>query len=380
MLLWMLFALMTAAVLAAVLSPLMRPAPASPALPGESGSLAVYRDQLSEIELELSRGLIDPAEAEAARLEVSRRLLATADASAGTPAGASDRSGRIVRSSAHALALAVPILALAVYLVYGTPGMPGMPHTEVMEAVARQQKIATDQVSALIAKVEARLREAPRDGKGWDVIAPVYFRVGRFQDAANAYQQALELLGESPQRLNGLADASVFASDGIVTEVARKAYARVLELDPKRIEARFWLALAKEQDGDLAAARSAYDELLAEAPADAPWRSTVEERMHSIATRLDGKGPTQEQVDAAQNADPAQRQQMIEGMVANLADRLKQNAKDLAGWLRLVRAYSVLNRPEEARTALADARKAFAGDEKALGELTQLATTLGLGS
>jgi cytochrome c-type biogenesis protein CcmH len=279
------------------------------------------------------------------------------------------------------------VLALALYLGYGAPDQPGMPHADVMQAMARQQKASTAQIDALVEKVEARLREAPQDGKGWDVIAPVYFKIGRFRDAANAFQQAMRLLGESVTRLNGFADATVFAADGIVTEDARKAYARVVELDPKRIEARFWLALAKEQDGNLADARSDFQKLLAEAPADAPWRSAVEDRVAGISQKLDGKvaarpekGPSQEQMDAAKDMDPVERQRMIEGMVAGLAEKLKANGNDVAGWLRLVRAYSVLNKPEAARAALADARKALAGDDKALAQLSQLAASLGLGS
>lgn len=382
MLLWVLFAVMTAGALLAILRPLMRAGPDG-ALDADAGAVAVYRDQLAEIEADRARGVIDVAEAEAARIEVSRRLLALADAQgdAGKSGGAKSATvPAALQRVAFATAGAVPLLALGLYLLYGAPGRPGMPHSEVVEGMARQQQLASAQVQTLISQVEARLREAPQDGKGWDVIAPVYFKVGRFGDAANAFQQAMRLLGENVTRLNGFADASVFAADGIVNEDARKAYERVLALDPKRFEPRFWLALAKEQDGNLPGARADYQKLLAEAPADAPWRSTVEERVALVTQRLEGKGPSPEQMEAAKDMDPADRQRMIEGMVAGLAERLKTNDKDLAGWLRLVRAYSVLNRPESARAALADARKALAGDDKALAQLTQLALSLGLGS
>lgn len=382
MLLWLLFAVMTAGALLAVLRPLMRADPAG-ATDADAGAVAVYRDQLTEIDTDLARGVIDASEAEAARIEISRRLLGLADAQ-----GAVGKRGGArlspppagLQRVALVVAGAVPLLALGLYLLYGAPGRPGMPHSEVVEGMARQQQLASAQVQTLISQVETRLREAPQDGKGWDVIAPVYFKVGRFGDAANAFQQAMRLLGENVTRLNGFADATVFAADGIVGEEARKAYERVLVLDAKRFEPRFWLALAKEQDGNLPAARADYQKLLAEAPADAPWRSTVEERVALVTQRLEGKGPTPEQMDAAKDMSPADRQRMVEGMVAGLAERLKTNGNDLAGWLRLVRAYSVLNKPEAARAALADARKALAGDDKALAQLTQLALSLGLGS
>ena len=385
MLLWLLFALMTAGALLAILRPLLR-AETAPSDATDTGAMAVYRDQLAEIEADLARGVIDAAEAEAARIEISRRLLSAAEG----PAPAAVASVRKAKAGAGpspvlqrltlGVAGVVPLLALAIYLAYGAPTMPGMPHNEVVANVARQQQLANAQVQTLITQVETRLRESPQDGKGWDVIAPVYFKVGRFGDAANAFQQAMRLLGENVTRLNGFADATVFGADGIVNEEARKAYERVLVLDPKRFEPRFWLALAKEQDGNLAAARADYQKLLAEAPADAPWRSTVEERVALVSQRLDGKGPTPEQMDAAKDMNPAERQRMIEGMVEGLAERLKSNAKDLAGWLRLVRAYAVLNKPEAAKAALADARKALAGDDNALAQLSQLAASLGLGS
>lgn len=380
MLLWLFFALLTAATLVAVLRPLARSAgTGDTAAAGDPGTVAVYRDQLEEIERERARGILDSAETEAARIEIARRLLAAAEAPAapatGTPAG-------LARKLAVPIGAFAPVLALAFYLVYGAPGMPAQPF-----AARTQEALQNAQVAQLVAKVETRLRDAPEDGKGWEVIAPVYFKLGRFRDAQNAYLQAGRLLGESVPRLGGFAEASIFAADGIVTEEARRAYARILELEPGRIEARFWLALAREQDGDLAGAKAEYEALVAAAPAEAPWRASVQERARALALRLanpparpDAPGPSQDDVAAAERMSSADRQRMIEGMVEGLARRLKTDGRDLQGWLRLVRAYGVLQRTDEARAALAEARKVFAGDESAIKELAQLAASMGLGS
>ncbi|MDX2204589.1 MAG: c-type cytochrome biogenesis protein CcmI [Hyphomicrobiaceae bacterium] len=378
MLLWLLFSVLTAATLALILRPLMLPSATAPGAAQGDGALAVYRDQLAEIDAEARRGLMAPAEAEAARIEISRRLLAAADASA--PAAAASPLSDLGRRLGLGIAGLTPLMALGLYLAFGSPGLPGQPHAERMQEALARDKLHMGQVSDLVAKVEARLKEAPDDGRGWEVIAPVYFKLGRYRDAANAFQRAVVLLGESPQRLAGLAEASVFAADGIVTEEARKAYERVLVLEPKRIEARFWLALAKEQDGDLKGAKADFEALVAAAPAEAPWRGAVEERVRALGLRLEGKGPSAEDIAASAGLDPAQRRQMIEGMVEGLAQRLKTDGRDLAGWVRLVRAYSVLERAGEARAALDEARKALAGDEAAQRMLTQLATSLGLGS
>ncbi len=390
MLLWIAFALLTAAVLAWVLAPLARPAPAGDArASAEAGARAVYRDQLAEIEAEREAGLIRAAEAEAARIEISRRLLASAaqpeDATPDIPApGRATQHGRI----AMATAAAVPLLTLALYLAYGSPGMPGTLASQ--GAAAREQA----QIARMMAQVEARLREAPDDSKGWEVIAPVYLKLGRYADAATAYANAVRLQGESVKLLAGLAEASILAKDGIVTEEARTAYERVLVLEPGRVEPRFWLAMGKEQDGRLAEALADYTAMLNKAPPDAAYREALEARMKEVSARIAAgggqergrkaaevsAGPTASDMEAAAKLSPEQRQQMIVGMVEGLAQRLKRDGKDLAGWQRLLRAYAVLGRHDDARAALAEARRNFDGDQRALSDLSGLAATLGLGS
>jgi cytochrome c-type biogenesis protein CcmH len=373
--LWLAFAVLTAGVLAAVLAPLGRRAPADAA--AAAGALAVYRDQLAELDRDAARGLIDPAEAAAARLEISRRLLA-ADAGEPTPAGAGPAPRRQV---ALALAILTPLLTLGLYLAQGSPMQPSSPLSSRREAA-----LVDAQLGDLVAKVEARLRAHPEDGDGWDVIAPVYFKLGRMREAADAWARAVDLKGETVRRLAGLAEATVLAADGIVTEDARRAYEKILKLEPGRIEARFWLALAREQDGDLRAALAEYQALLAAAPADAPWRGPLAERIGDLTRRLapgakaEPPGPGPADVAAFQKLAPEERQRLIAQMVDGLAQRLERDGADLAGWQRLVNAYAVLGRSDDARKALARARRQFDGDAQALAALAALAKTLGLGS
>ena len=251
--------------------------------------------------------------------------------------------------------------------------------------------------------MELRLHQNPEDGQGWDVIGPVYMKQGRFQEAADAFSNATRILGENTRRLAGFAESTVLANDGIVTEPARTAYEKLMKLEPARIEPRFWLALAKEQDGKFAAATKDYEALLKDAPADATWRPMVIERLEAIQSKLGlqnsskvaatppvrssippsaniERGPSGEDVAAAGKLAPDQRQQMIEGMVQGLADRLKKDARDLAGWQRLIRAYSVMGRKTDALTALATARQTFKDEPLSLAALGNLAESLGLDS
>jgi cytochrome c-type biogenesis protein CcmH len=387
MLLWIGFALLTAAVLAWVLAPLAQPGPVGDtAGAGEAGTRAVYRDQIAEIEAERTAGRIGADEAEAAKLEIARRLLAIAapaDHAAPATARAVDHS-----KVALAAAAAVPLLTLGLYLAHGSPGLPSGSVASRTEAAREQADLAR-----MVAEVEARLRNVPDDGKGWEVIAPVYLKAGRNADAEAAYANAVRLQGESVKLLAGLAEASMLARDGIVTEVARTAYEKILKLEPGMVEPRFWLAMGKEQDGRLADALADYKTLLKEAPPDAPYRAPLDTRIREVSTRMAGTppkvaarqpaqpvGPGAAEMEAAAKLTPEQRGQMITGMVEGLAQRLKSDGRDLPGWLRLVKAYSVLGRNDDARAALAEARRNFAGDTRALSDLSQLATTLGFDS
>jgi cytochrome c-type biogenesis protein CcmH len=379
MALWMAFAVLTAAVLAALLHPLLRPSPRPAA--ATDADLAVYRDQLSELEAEQGRGLIPGAEADAARTEIARRVLASADRVAAEKTSPSSPHDARVRAVGLGLATTLPLAALALYLLVGSPGMPGYPFSARTESTTD-----TAGLSELVARVEARLRQHPEDGEGWDVIAPVYLKQARYADAVDAFTRAIARLGESPRRLAGLAEASMLRHGGIVTEEARISWEKLAKLEPSRPEPRFWLAVAQEQDGRLAEAIAAYEALLRDAPADVSWRAAVTERRDAARARLASnpsstpvagpRGPTADDVAASERMTPEQRTEFINQMVAGLAERLRQNSADLAGWQRLIRAYMVLGRNSDASGALADARRAFANEPSSLAALDALAKSL----
>lgn len=387
MLLWVCFALMTAVVMAALLRPLWRPE--AKALAPAEADLAVYRDQLSEIDSDRERGLIADAEAASAKTEVARRMLeraAGSDRAEHTAALSPSSRSQWISRAAAAL---VPVVTVAIYLWVGSPSTPDAP----LEA-RRNVSPENATVAELIGKVEARLAAKPDDGQGWAVIAPVYMRVNRFADAANAFSRANALLGEKPAWVMGFAEATMLDNDGMVTEPARKAFRRVLELEPSRMEAKFALSLAKEQDGDIAGALADYKTMLAAAPADAAWKPALETRIKVLDDRLAGRAPTPEppagapSTAAPQTPSPADvatmkpedQARMIEGMVQRLADRLKTNGKDLPGWLQLIRAYSVLGRSSDVDAALTEARRNFADDTAALGEIDALQKSVKQGS
>lgn len=380
MVLWISFAVLAAAVTWAVTRPLLRTG-TTPERPAD-GDLAVYRDQLAEIESEKAQGLIGEPDAAAARAEVARRLIRRSEEHE-SEGGAGTAS--VVRQVALYGASALPVIALGIYLAVGSPSLPGKPYEARLKAPLEQASEAD-----LVAKVEAHLRQHPEDGRGWNVIAPVYMRQGKFQQAAEAFERAIRLQGETPERLGGFARATIMARDRIVTADAQRALERMLELDPKSIEPRVWLAIAKEQEGLLAAAETAYRKLLGEVGSQGPWREILEQRLKNITLQQGGEAdsetaPSAPEIEPGEMAkyramSPQERQEVINQMVDGLSARLKKDGKDLKGWMRLVRAYSVQGRASEASTALADARSNFAGDEKSLAQLNALAQSLDIGS
>lgn len=394
MLLWIGFAVLTALVVGALALPYREGW--RDALPAADADAAVYRDQLAEIAADRERGLIGEEEAVNARTEVARRLLKSA-----ADTKASGHAHRITARSTsliRAVLVSVPALSIAVYLTVGSPLLPGQPLAS--RGVAQVENASVEE---LLGKVEARLREHPEDGRGWEVIAPVYLRMGRGADAAHAYSQSIRLNGESVKRLIGFAEATLLAGNGVVSEEAKRAAERILVLEPERIEPRVWLALGKEQDGDLRGAAADYRALLAAAAGEAPWRKAVEERLATVEARLDGRSPpartdepqapAAEGAGATRDADPAaaaaeavskmspdEQKAFIEAMVARLAERLKADGKDLEGWEQLVRSYLAMGRTQDATAALGEARRSFSGDKSAEEKLDALARNLGLGS
>jgi cytochrome c-type biogenesis protein CcmH len=374
MLFWILVAVLTAGVGAVLLYPLLRPAQA--VQDDRAGEDAVYRDQLRELDRDLAGGLITPDEAGYARAEIGRRLLAVS-------AGKSS-AGRAVRAQTHRLTQAfiivlLPAIGLCLYLAVGDPGLPSQPLS------ARLENPGND-MAVLVTKAERHLAEHPDDGRGWDILAPIYFKSERIGDAELAYRNAIRLLGASPERLGGLAETLIAASDGVVTADARQVLQQALSLQPDNARTKFYLALALEQDGRQADAKDAFVALAKASPPDAPWLPLVNQHIAKnggtpevAAANPDAPGnPDANQVAAADNMNAGDRQQMIRGMVDSLDARLRENPDNFEGWMRLIRSYAVLNDKDKAADALKRGLAAFPADGGQGRQLLALAKELGL--
>jgi cytochrome c-type biogenesis protein CcmH len=233
-------------------------------------------------------------------------------------------------------------------------------------------------LEGLIAQVEAFLERNPQDGRGWEVIAPVYLRLGRVEDAVKARRNALRINGETAERQTHLGEALVAAANGVVTADAKLAFDRAVALDPRDVKARYFQGLAAEQDGERGGAAAIWRAMLDEGPADAPWAEFVRQALARVEAAVPPRGPSDEEMTAASDLSSEQRSAMVRGMVDRLAERLRKDGSDVEGWLRLVRSYVVLGDRDNARNAANEARRALAGQPEKVRRLDELAKGLGL--
>ena len=321
-------------VLLAVVLPLLRGAAAGP--DRERFDRAVYRDQLRELERDAARGMIAPAEAASAKLEIQRRMLGRAGSNA-----AIAHSGRN-----PAFAVVLVLLAASgagfVYLITGAPNLPGLPFA---------QRTADPEIVELrraLVELESRLAAAPGDGQAWLLLARTHAALGQWPRADHAYRRALALLPATPDLSAAALEASVLAADGIVAQPAADGFARVLAEAPDNPIARFYLALADAQAGRHQAAITAWQALAAELPADTPLRAEIARRTAATARAAGIPAPA-----LPPPAEPPSAE-MIRGMVERLAARLEAEPDDADGWQRLGRATLVMG--ERARAVAAYAR------------------------
>lgn len=339
----------------------------------ESNDAEVYRDQLSEIGRDEQSGLIDREAALQARAEVGRRLIA---ANRAAPVGTRSAGSASTLALAAFLCLVLPAGGLALYARMGVPEASDFP------LQARFNSPDPD-ANILIRRAELRLEEHPEDGRGWEVLAPVYLANGRVTEAVTAWRNAIRTLGPDARRYGGLAEALVVANQGQVTAETREAFAKVLELVPGDPRARFYLALADGQDGKYDDALAKLEALKKDSPADAPWIGVTNDQIAQIRSQQQAQAkapgnPDAEDVAAASALSDEDRAQMIRTMVESLDSRLKDDPDNIEGWKRLIRSYAILQQPDKAVEALRRGLAVFPADSENGKALVAIGRELGV--
>lgn len=360
---------------------------------GPDRDLATYRDQLREVERDAARGLIPATEAETLRAEIGRRLLA-ADRLQDRAAGSGTQGGRGALVALLALALAGSV---ALYVGVGVPGLPDLPLAKRIEdnraarAARPSQAEAEAQMApeaateaapeylALVAQLRDTVASRPDDLAGHELLARHEAALGLYRAAYAAQGRVIELKGGAADATDfaALGELMILAAGGYASPEAEAAILAALNIDPREPRARYFAGLTMAQTGRPDVAYDFWAALWREGPADAPWMAPIAEFLPEVAAGAgrdlpDGfgeaaalPGPDRAAVEAAQDMSDADRQAMIEGMVARLAERIDAGGAGLDEHLRLIRAYGVLDRPDAARAAIAAARAAFPGQADA---------------
>ena len=250
----------------------------------------------------------------------------------------------------------LPVGAVLLYLALGSPDLPGQP-------VATRTTAPNDHsIETMVAQVENHLLQNPDDGRAWEVLAPVYMRIGRYGDGVKAWSNSIRLNGSTAVREAEYGQALVATANGVVTADAKAAFERALKLDKDDVMARYFMGMAADQDGRRADADKIWGDLLASAPPGAPWVETVR---HALNRDI----PVATNEPSASGAAP-EHDANIDAMVARLADKLKKDGSNVEGWVQLVRSYRALGQNDKAEAALSDARTALAGDADKLNQLS----------
>jgi len=420
MTLWIILTALTALAAAWLTIPLVRRHEAR--VDARAATIAVLKDQLADVDVQLAAGSIQPGEAEGLRNEIRRRLLA-----AGHIPAELDRTMGQKSLSGLALGMAA-MVAVAAGALYSNMGQPDLasgaaaPDAAAPPAAGAAPPAPADgEVAQLITGLEQKMQGNPNDPEGWRMLGWSYFQTGRYGDAAKAYARAIALKPDGVGYQSAYGEVLVQEAGGQVTPAAAAAFEKAAAQDGADARARYFLGVRKADTGDRKGAIEDWLKLLADSPADAPWLPQLRQMIGQtasaagidIAARLaatqpvgtasvpgqpgpaDAAGaaasavppgtpagvmpsPSRDQVQAAQAMNPADRQAMIRGMVDGLAAKLKANPKDEAGWLRLIRARQVLGDAAAARTARDQALAAFTGDAAAQGRIRAAAVEMGL--
>lgn len=373
-------------------------------LSGADSDLAVYRDQLKEVDRDLARGVLNEAEAELARTEVSRRLLEADTRATQAATGSTGQRAPLVVAILGALAAG----SIWLYTTIGAPGANDLPMTKRLAALEEAAASRPSQAEAeglaaaslpsapeadpkfleLMVQLRAALKERPDDMQGLELLAGNEARLGNFVAAREAQEQLVALQGDAvqPDNLVMLIDLMVFSTGGYVSPEAESHIRRLTDVAPGNGAGQYYAGLLLAQNGRPDRAFPIWKRLLETSSPDAPWVPVVRAEIVGLAAAAGVdyqppvlSGPTAADVAAAQDMTADERQDMIRGMVDGLAERLATEGGPPEEWARLITALGVLGDTDRATTIAEEARVVFGSDANALALIEGAAARLGGG-
>jgi cytochrome c-type biogenesis protein CcmH len=364
--LWVFIALLAVLAVVIVLSPLVFKSHSQSG--GNWAAVDLLVKQLKKIDADALLGNLSKEEAFGATVEIKKRLLAAAQRTQQVQDGG-PRSGRWL---VLVMALVVPAGATGLYSKLGAPEVPGLAFAD-----RRAERAEAGEIADLAAKMQDRLQQDPNGGptEGWALLGQTYVRMGRFEEAAAAFETVTQRSEAGSSDFSRLAEALIFSKEGVVTPEAEIALDRAQALDSRNPAAVFYKAVATDQAGQPAVAFEMLAGFVQSAEGSVPWKEAFIAQANRIGgglgyapldmastarTQLEAPGPSAEDITAAAQMSSEDRSAFIRSMVERLAARLANQPEDPDGWTRLGNAYRVLGDTDAARTALVTARDQLA--------------------
>jgi len=350
MLLWIFITALTLAAIVYVCRPLMRAN--DEALDGIETEKLLYEARVKELDSEFALGRIDEASFNSAKTEEARKLLKLSNTNS--------KNQTFIAGKFLSLVTAVFIagFSLAIYIQTGAP--------EIAFRQEVQEQVNELTLEEAITLAEKRLMDNPDDLRGWLVVAPVYARQEKFEKAISAYENAIRLSDKDPELTFALGEILVTQANGQVTEEALKYFQKTVQLDEAQGSATFMLGVAAFQRGKNDEAIRIWQAMIDQAEGNEEWVAVVQQRIDNLRNKNANSNvpqPTQDQVESAEQLSNEERKEMINQMVAGLAERLEEDPSDKQSWARLIRSYIVLGRFDDAEKAMDRAQQVFPDDQ-----------------
>ena len=373
----------------------------------ENSDLNFYKSQLSEIEKDVAKGVINSDEAEQVRIEISRRILKN------------QKSLKFYSQTANSkiiftltFGVFVIFLSLGLYSVLGNLGYSDFSQKDriaaanflketrpsqqdALDAGASIKNINTPdgEMGELVEKLRSTVEQRPNDLEGLRLLANLEASLSNFEEAAVAQMALVKIKGDNvpTSDLFELAELMVLAVDGYISPEAETIFRQVLSRDSNNGGARYYLGLMFAQLDRPDRSFEIWRNLLEKGPPNAPWITPIREQIMEVAW-LAGKnryelppknnvsfvGPTQEDIEASGDMTLEERQDMISGMVEGLANRLESEGGTSEEWARLIRALSVLGESKRAQKVWLESQKIFSSSPSDLKIINNTATEVGI--
>ena len=244
----------------------------------KKANIAVYRDQLSELEADVRNGIVSEEQYAQDRDEIERRLL---DDIASTKTKKTVAPPVSARNTAYLLGIGLPLVAIIFYLNIGNPkSIDEGPVTASQSVPRAPQQRTQGQIEANVEKLAQRLKSNPSDAEGWIMLARSYSSMERFGEAAGAYEKATELKPNDADLWTEYAFVTAMASGRSLEGKPGELIQQALKIEPENAKALQLAGTAAFEAKDYPKAIEYWQRVMKQVPADSEVGRLIAERIN----------------------------------------------------------------------------------------------------